>query len=73
MRENTLEEVRAKRTTAELRFQEALKKSAFPTEEAYREAKMEEADTGLIKRRNCDVSNSNIIHCVKQLRNYEKC
>ncbi len=45
----TLEEVEAKRTTAESRFQEAWKKSAFPTEQAYREAKMDEAHRVLLK------------------------
>jgi DNA repair protein SbcC/Rad50 len=41
--EKSLEEVLEKRNYAEVRFGEALKKSDFSTEEAYREAKMAEA------------------------------
>ena len=47
----TLEEVVRKRSRAESRFKKALEESAFPTEEAYREAKMQEVDRTLLKEK----------------------
>nr|WP_218627907.1 SMC family ATPase [Sporosarcina sp. E16_8] len=47
----TLEEVEGKRGRAESRFKKALEDSAFLTEQAYREAKMEEADRNLLKEK----------------------
>ncbi len=47
----SLEEIVEKRSHAENRFKEALKESAFPTEEAYREAKMKEADRNSLKEK----------------------
>ncbi|MER2089596.1 MAG: AAA family ATPase [Sporosarcina sp.] len=45
----SLEEVEVKRGLAENRFKEALQQSAFPTEVAYRESKMTEADRSSLK------------------------
>jgi len=45
----SLEEVEEKRNHAENRFKEALQKSAFPTEQAYRESKMTEAESNSLK------------------------
>lgn len=45
----SLEEIEHKRNHAENRFKEALQKSAFPTEEAYRESKMAEVDRNSLK------------------------
>jgi DNA repair protein SbcC/Rad50 len=47
----TLEEVEGKRSHAESRFNQALEESAFPTEEAYREAKMNEVDRNSLKEK----------------------
>ena len=47
--ETSLEEAEEKRSSAEKRFKEALQKSAFPTEEAYHEAKMLETDRMSLK------------------------
>lgn len=46
---NSLVETEEKKGLAENRFLEALKKSEFPTEEAYHEAKMDEASRTLLK------------------------
>ena len=46
-----MEEVEEKRSHAENRFKKALEESAFPTEEAYREAKMQEVDRTLLKEK----------------------
>ena len=47
----TLGEVEGKRSRAESRFKNALEESAFATEEAYREAKMQEVDRTLLKEK----------------------
>nr|WP_218624989.1 AAA family ATPase [Sporosarcina sp. E16_3] len=47
----TLGEVEGKRSRAESRFTNALEESAFATEEAYREAKMQEVDRTLLREK----------------------
>lgn len=47
----TMEELAGKRNRAENRFKKALEESAFPTEEAYREAKMKEVDRNSLKEK----------------------
>ena len=47
----TLEEVVVKRSRAESRFKKALEESAFPTEEAYRAAKMKEVNRASLKEK----------------------
>nr|WP_222439316.1 SMC family ATPase [Sporosarcina sp. BP05] len=47
----TLGEVEGKRSRAESRFTHALEESAFATEEAYREAKMQEVDRTLLREK----------------------
>lgn len=47
----TLEEAKGKKSRAESRFKKALEESAFPTVEAYREAKMPEVDRNSLKEK----------------------
>ena len=66
MQKHLLSEAEEKKANAKQRFIEALEKSEFPTEEAYQEAKMDEASRNTIENMKLITSNNNIMLCEKQ-------